>query len=460
MRRHANAVVLFNTQGDVGIDRVVSEYAACGQELAVCIKRLQGLFQGASNLRYFFRLFRRQVVQVFVHCFARVDLVLDTVKASHQQGSEAQVRVSSRVREAHFDTTRFRRGHYRNTDRGRAVTGRVGQHNRCFVTRDQTLVGVGGRVRQGVDRFCVFDYAANVVQGFFRQASIFVAREQVGTVLRQRHVAVHAGAVIAEHRFWHKGRGFAEAVRNVVHDIFVDLNFVRFFGHGVEAGCHFVLTCGCHFVVVCFNHQAHLFHYQTHGRADVLRGVNRRNREVTAFHCRTVTFVTTFVFGGGVPCAFDIVDSHVGTGDVGTKANVVEQEELWLWPEQNGVCDAGGAQVLFSAFSDGARVAIVALQRAWLKDIATDNQGRLFEERVNNSGRGVRHQYHVGFVDAFPATNRRTIKHFAFFKEVSINLMSWDSDMLLFTFGISEAQIDKLHFMFVQHRQNVFSGHT
>ena len=32
--------------------------------------------------------------------------------------------------------------------------------------------------------------------------------------------------------------------------------------------------------------------------------------------------------------------------------------------------------------------------------------------------------------------------------------------MLFFTFGISEAQINKLHFVFVQHRQNVFSGHT
>ena len=32
--------------------------------------------------------------------------------------------------------------------------------------------------------------------------------------------------------------------------------------------------------------------------------------------------------------------------------------------------------------------------------------------------------------------------------------------MMFFTFGIGEAQIDKLHFVFVQHRQNVFSGHT
>ncbi len=81
---------------------------------------------------------------------------------------------------------------------------------------------------EGVDGFGVFDDAADVVQRLFRQAGIFVAREQVGAVLRQRHVAVHTGTVIAEHRFWHKGRGLTEAVSHVMHDIFVNLNFVGF----------------------------------------------------------------------------------------------------------------------------------------------------------------------------------------------------------------------------------------
>lgn len=76
-----------------------------------------------------------------------------------------------------------------------------------------------------------------------------------------------------------------------------------------------------------------------------------------------MTFVTTFIFGGGVPCAFDIIDSDVGTGNRAAETDVVEQEEFWLWPEQHGVRDAGSAQVFFSAFRDGARVAVIALQR-------------------------------------------------------------------------------------------------
>lgn len=80
----------------------------------------------------------------------------------------------------------------------------------------------------GVDRFSVLDYTADVEQRLLRQTRIFVAREQVYAVLGRGHVAVHTGTVITEHRFWHKGRGFTETVRNVVHDVFVDLNFVRF----------------------------------------------------------------------------------------------------------------------------------------------------------------------------------------------------------------------------------------
>lgn len=74
----------------------------------------------------------------------------------------------------------------------------------------------------------MFDYAANVVQRLLRQTCIFVTREQVGTVLGQGHVAVHTGTVVAKHWFWHEGRGFTETVCNVVHNVFVDLNFVRF----------------------------------------------------------------------------------------------------------------------------------------------------------------------------------------------------------------------------------------
>ena len=56
-----------------------------------------------------------------------------------------------------------------------------------------------------------------------------------------------------------------------------------------------------------------------------------------------------------------------------------------------------------------------------------------------------------------PSSHQWRSKHFAFFKEFGVYLMSRNCDVLFFTFSIGEAQINKLHFMFVQHRQNVFS---
>src|SRR5689334_21392072 len=169
----------FAFQGDVSVDEVVAENAAFGQERTTFVQLFQGFFQAAANLWDLFRLFRRQVVQVFVSCIARVDLVLDTVQASHQQCSEAQVRVGCRIREAGFDTASARAGHVRNTDRSGTVAGRVGQHHWSFEAWDQTLVGVGRRVGEAVQSLTVLDDAADEVQGGIGQAGIAFASEGV-----------------------------------------------------------------------------------------------------------------------------------------------------------------------------------------------------------------------------------------------------------------------------------------
>ena len=90
-----------------------------------------------------------------------MDLVDDTVQTGHQLGRKGQVRVGSRIREAYFDAAGFSAWHDRDTDGGRAVAGGVGQHDRCFIARHQTLVGVGGRVGEGVDGLGVLDDAAD-----------------------------------------------------------------------------------------------------------------------------------------------------------------------------------------------------------------------------------------------------------------------------------------------------------
>ena len=150
-----------------------------GQELAVLVQVVQRLVERRAHGRDLCILFGRQVVQVLVGGFARVDLVLHAIQAGHHQRGEGQVRVGGRIREARLDAATLRVAHVRDADRGRTVAGRVGQLDRGFEAGDQALVRVGARVGDGVQRAGVLDDAADVVQRELGQAGVLVAGEQV-----------------------------------------------------------------------------------------------------------------------------------------------------------------------------------------------------------------------------------------------------------------------------------------
>src|SRR5690606_35421137 len=148
-------------------------------------------------LRNLAGFFRRQVIQVLVRSIAGVDLVLDTIQAGHQQGSEGQVGVGSRIREARFDAACLRARYVRDTDGGIADARRIGVNDPRLNTRDQTLVGVGGRVCEGVQRIAVLDDTADEVQVRFGQTGIAFARKGVLAVLADGYMHVHTGTVDA-----------------------------------------------------------------------------------------------------------------------------------------------------------------------------------------------------------------------------------------------------------------------
>lgn len=405
MWSYVYVVVFFYMQGDVGIDSVIGEYVVSGQEFVVSIQGLQGFFQRIGNLWDFFCFFWWQVIQVFIYCFVWMDFVFDIIKVSYQQCCKVQVWVGSWVWEVYFDMMCFWRGYYWNMDRGRVVMGRVSQYNWCFVIWDQMFVGVGGWVCQGVDGFSVFDYVVDVEQCLFRQIGVFVVGEQVGIVFCQRYMVVYVGVVVVEYWFWYKGCGFIKVVSDVVNNVFVNLNFICFFGYGIEVGCYFVLICGCYFMVMGFNNQIYFFYDYIYGGMDVLRRVYWWNWEVIFFYVWMVIFVIVFVFGGGVLCIFNVIDCDMGVGDRGVKMDVVEQEEFWFWFEQDGISDVGGVQVFFSVFCDGVWVMVIVLQGVWFEDIVVDDQGWFFVEWVNDCGGCVWYQDYVRFVDIFLVIN-------------------------------------------------------
>ena len=183
MRRHAEARHFLMLERQVGVDHFVGENATAGQELAIFVKILKRLIKRMTDGWDLRVLFGGQIVQVLIRRIAWIDLVLNSIKTRHHHGRKAEVGVAQGIREAALDAAAFVARDIRNADRCRPVTGRVSELYRCFKTGDQTLIRVGTRVGDRIQRTRVLDDAADVVEGEFAEAGVLVASKQVLAVL-------------------------------------------------------------------------------------------------------------------------------------------------------------------------------------------------------------------------------------------------------------------------------------
>ena len=136
MRGHAETRDLQHLEIDIGVDHVVGKHTALGQEGAILVQLIQRHVQRIADLGDTLLLFRLQIVEILIHRFTRVDLVLDPVQARHHHGGKGKVRVAGRVRETHLDAAPLRAGNPGDADGGGTVAGRVGQHDRRFESGD------------------------------------------------------------------------------------------------------------------------------------------------------------------------------------------------------------------------------------------------------------------------------------------------------------------------------------
>ena len=304
------------------------------------------------------RLLRRERVDVLVQRSARMDLVLDPVDARHRHRRERDVRVAGRIGEAHLDPLGLRaRRVGRDADRRRAVAARVGEVHRRFVARHQPLVRVGGRVGEGRQRLRVLEDPADVVERELREARVLVPREQRLAVLPDRLVAVHARAVVLEQRLRHERDRLAVAAGDVLDAVLVDHQLVAHLDDRAELHVDLGLAAGRHLVVLGLDLDAALLHLEAHLGADVLQRVHRRDREVALLVARLVAEVRTagVLLAAGVPAALDRVEEVEAAVRARLEARRIEDEELGLGPEVDGVADARALQVVGRLLGDVAR---------------------------------------------------------------------------------------------------------
>ena len=92
-------------------------------------------------------------------------------------------------------------------------------------------------------------------------------------------------------------------------------------------------------MVVLLDLDAHARHGAEHFRAHVLCGVLRRHREVALLEADMVAEIAAFVFGVGIGGELDGVELEAGIVGLRGVFHVVENEELGLRSEEDGVAD-------------------------------------------------------------------------------------------------------------------------
>ena len=191
---------------DPSADDILGEDTALCEEVVIRLESIERLFERTGRLGYLGRFFRRKVVDVLVERLTRIDLVLNAVECRHHDGREGKVRIAGRVGTTELNPLGLRRLRiHRNAAAGRTVALRVGQIDRCFKARHETLVAVRRRVGESVESLGVLQDSTDGIERILGKTGVFVPGEKRLATLPDGKVRVHAGAVVVEERLGHEG---------------------------------------------------------------------------------------------------------------------------------------------------------------------------------------------------------------------------------------------------------------
>ncbi len=298
----------------------------------------------------------------------------------------------------------------------------------------------------------------NEIQRFIGQIRVFVACKERLAVFPDRHVHMHAGAVITVDRLRHEGCRFAIGVGHIVDHIFVFLQLIGLFGQAVKDQAQLVLAGG-HLVVVLVDLHPQTLHGGQHLGAQVLSFVDGVHREVAALDAGTVAHIAHLIFCVSVPGGVGCVDLKGHFVDGVGEAHIIKQEEFCFWPHIGHITDAGGLQIGLCLLRGAARVTRVGFAGVGFNHGAMDAEGLFGIKRIDIGGAGVEDQLHVGVFDRLPTCDGGTVEHEAFFDKVFVHQVDINGHVLELAPHISETDVDIGDVFVLDHLQNCVCAH-
>ncbi len=389
-------------------------------------------------------LVRRELVEVLVDRLRRLDLVADAVDPGQQHRREGEVGIGRRVGAAELDALSLGvRPRDRDADRRGTVPLAVDEVHRRLEPRHEPVVGVDRRVGERQQRRRVLEEPADVVAGQVREPGVpgLVVEERLAAV-PDRLVAVHSGAVVAEDRLRHEGRGLAVAPGDVLHHVLELHHGVGGLQQLVEAPVDLRLARRTDLVVRPLDDETGALELDDDLVAEVAEVVVRRDREVAALVLHLVAAVVEL--RAAVPRAglgVDVVEARVG---VGLEPHVVEDVELRLGGEVGGVADPGRLQVGLRLAGDVARVAAVGLAGERVVDEEVDDERLAGPERVEVRRRRVGEQRHVRLVDRLEPADRGAVEVEAVVEDRLVERGHGDREVLHDPRQVAEPDVDHL----------------
>jgi hypothetical protein len=148
-----------------------------------------------------------------------------------------------------------------------------------------------------------------------------------------------------------------------------------------------------------------------------------------------------------------------GVAHLVRETDAVEDEELRLRAEERGVGDAAGLQVGLGALGHAARVARIGLHGRRVQDVAGQDQRRVGGERIDDRGRRVRQQDHVGFVDALPAADRGAVEHLAVLEQAGVDDRLREGHVVLDATHVGETQVDEFDLVVLDQLFDILERH-